>query len=404
MTATVLLAWELGDGLGHVTRLLRIADRLRQQGLRCRFAVRNLELAGRVVQSAGYEVLQTPLARVEPIQGPDGTQPVTVGDILGAIGFGAVERLAPVLAAWHGLIDLAAPDLVVTDYAPTANLALYGGPVPWVPIGDGFTLPPCETDRFLPFRKARPAYDEQRLLAVIGGLQAERGRPAPPRLPRLFEGNARFVITLPELDPWQVQRSTPAIGPIDPPPAPVDAEPVEAYFAYLSAGYPFTERVLEGLLAAGRRGSVFLRDSTAAQRDAWRARGLNVWDAPQNLRSMAERAAVIVHHGGVGTAEQALGLGRPQLLVPRHFEQFANASSLGTLRVAVSMRGGGRFTVEDVGRALEAVVDDGQFGRRAASIAHELAGRPTAALDIVATACRELAARSGGTDVGFRLV
>jgi hypothetical protein len=93
MTASVLFAWELGDGLGHVSRLLRIADRLRSAGLACRFVVRNLELAGRAVQSAGFEVLQSPIARVEAIRGPDGTQPVTVGDILGAIGFGSVDRL-----------------------------------------------------------------------------------------------------------------------------------------------------------------------------------------------------------------------------------------------------------------------------------------------------------------------
>ena len=207
MTRTVLFAWELGDGLGHVSRLIKIAERLRDAGVRCRFAVRQLELAGRAVQSAGFEVLQAPLARVEPIRGPDGTQPVTVGDILGAVGFSGVERLAPLVAGWHGLIELAAPDLVVTDYAPTANLALFGGPVPWIPIGDGFTLQPFETEQFLPFRKARPAFEEVRLLEVVGKVQSARGRPTPSRLPLLFEGTQRYVITLPELDPWRAVRS-----------------------------------------------------------------------------------------------------------------------------------------------------------------------------------------------------
>ncbi|GHD57305.1 hypothetical protein GCM10017083_38610 [Thalassobaculum fulvum] len=396
MTASVLFAWELGDGLGHVSRLLRIADRLRSAGLACRFVVRNLELAGRAVQSAGFEVLQSPIARVEAIRGPDGTQPVTVGDILGAIGFGSVDRLSPVVAGWHGLVELTRPDLVVTDYAPTMNLALFGGPVPWVPIGDGFTLPPSETERFLPFRRARPAYDEERLLSVVAQVQAERGRPTPDRLPRLFEGSARFVITLPELDPWRRVRATPAIGPIDPPPQPVESVPTEAFFAYLSAGFPYTERVLEGLLASGRTGSVFLRDSTAAQREGWRQRGLPVWDAPQDLRAMAARAEVIVHHGGVGTAEQTLGLGRPQLLVPRHFEQFANADSLGALGVAVGLRGGGRFTVEDVGLALAAVIDGDRYRERAALRARELAERPPAALDAVVAECIDLATRAQG--------
>lgn len=394
MTATVLLAWELGDGLGHVSRLLRIAERLRSAGMRCRFVVRNLEVAGRAVQSAGFEVMQAPIARVEAIQGPDGTQPVTVGDILGAIGFNSVDRLSPLVAGWHALVELAAPDLVVTDYSPTANLALFGGAVPWIPIGDGFTLPPCETDRFLPFRRARPAYDEKRMLETVAAIQAERGRPTPDRLPQLFEGSDRFVITLPELDPWRRVRSAPAIGPIDPPPQPVEASPQEAFFAYLSAAFPFTGRVLEGLLAAGRPGSVFLRDSTAAQREGWRQRGLTVWDTPRNLRAMAERASVIVHHGGVGTAEQALGLGRPQLLVPRHFEQFANADSLGRLGVAVSLRGAGKFAVADVGLALGSLLENAQFGQSAGSWARQLAARPAAVLDTVTAACADRASRN----------
>ena len=58
---------------------------------------------------------------------------------------------------------------------------------------------------------------------------------------------------------------------------------------------------------------------------------------------MAEKSKVIIHHAGVGTAEQTLGLGRPQLLAPRHFEQFANSDALGLLGVAVALRGAGRF-------------------------------------------------------------
>lgn len=390
MTASALLAWELGDGLGHVTRLLRIAERLRAAGVRCRFAVRNLELAGRVVQAAGFDILQSPLARVEPIRGPDGTQPVSAGDILGAIGFGAVERLAPIVGAWTTLLDTTAPDLVITDYSPTANLALYGGPIPWVAIGDGFTLPPHETERFLPFRKIRTAYDEARMLEVAGRVQRDRGRPTPARLPQLYEGDARFVITLPELDPWRRVRSTPAVGPIDPPPRPVDTAPGEAYFAYLSVAYAFTERMLEGLLASGRTGSAFLRDASAAKREEWRGRGLQVWDKPQDMRAMAERAAVIVHHGGVGTAEQVLGLGRSQFLLPRHFEQTANAGNLGGLGVAVALRGGGQFSVHDVGRALDAAGDGGKVAARAREIALELAARPAVALDLVVGACRDL--------------
>ena len=84
------------------------------------------------------------------------------------------------------------------------------------------------------------------------------------------------------------------------------------------------------------------------------------------------------------------------MLVPRHFEQFANADSLGALGVAVGLRGGGNFTVDDVGRAVACVVDDAGYRERAASRARELADRPLRALDRVTAECIAWASRERG--------
>jgi UDP:flavonoid glycosyltransferase YjiC (YdhE family) len=46
------------------------------------------------------------------------------------------------------------------------------------------------------------------------------------------------------------------------------------------------------------------------------------------------RVEAVVHHGGIGTAAQALRAGRPQLAVPYGFDQFDNAERLVRLRVA----------------------------------------------------------------------
>ena len=75
---TALLIWELGDGLGHVTRLIKIAERLTLQNVRCLFVVRNIELAGKYVRDRGFEVIQSPIAIIDPIRGPDGSQPATM--------------------------------------------------------------------------------------------------------------------------------------------------------------------------------------------------------------------------------------------------------------------------------------------------------------------------------------
>lgn len=386
---TALFIWELGDGLGHITRLLRIAEGLRRDGVRCLFVVRNIEVAGAVVLKHGFDVLQAPVARVEPIRGPDTNQPVSIADILGAIGFGERQRLEPLVGAWDALIEALAPDIAITDYAPTANLALYGGVARVLVIGDGFTLPPVELDHFIPFRKARPAHDEENLMAVVAEVQAARTRPTPSSLPRLFAGDYHFVVTLPEMDAWSSHRAQPAIGPIVPPPAPASVEPTQSYFAYLSAGYPHIDRVLAGLVESKRRGAVFLRDSTSEQRRLWRRQGLVIHDEPQNLAAIGESTTTIIHHGGIGTSETVLALGRTHILIPRHFEQFANTDRLGRLGVAVSLRSGGKFVTSDLSRALEASENLARQSR-AAVIAETLASRPADALHIVLAACRAL--------------
>lgn len=46
------------------------------------------------------------------------------------------------------------------------------------------------------------------------------------------------------------------------------------------------------------------------------------------------QAAVVVHHGGIGTSTEALRAGRPMLVVPHGFDQFDNAERLQRLGVA----------------------------------------------------------------------
>lgn len=66
---------------------------------------------------------------------------------------------------------------------------------------------------------------------------------------------------------------------------------------------------------------------------------------PSNVRAFAyapfsqllPRAKVIVHHGGIGTAAQALKAGLPQVVVPMSFDQPDNAARLERLGVAATL-------------------------------------------------------------------
>ena len=245
--------------------------------------------------------------------------------------------------------------------------------------------------RFPPFRRARPAFDDAEILKTVSHVQAQRGRQPLDRLPQLFAGSAHEVITLPELDPFRDQRRHLGIGPISGTPDPIESQPTQDYFAYLSAGYRFTAKILDGLIASGRPGSIYLRDSAGQARDRLRGFGLNIHEDAQDMSEMAERSAIIIHHGGVGTSETVLALGRPQLVVPRHAEQWLNASSLGRLGVAIAIRANDALSTKQVSDALATIRTRSDFAEQAKSVSAKLAERPKDALDHVLSVCDRLA-------------
>src|SRR5262249_51401106 len=136
---TVLLAWELGAGFGHVVSLRNIAASLRPQGFRCVAAVQDVGSAAAIARD-GIEVLQA------PAWGPAKSS-ATLGDRLGDSGLADPQALQQLLTAWQRIFDETKPDLVIADYAPAASLVARGR-VPLALAGTGYSLPPAEMRTF----------------------------------------------------------------------------------------------------------------------------------------------------------------------------------------------------------------------------------------------------------------
>ena len=102
----------------------------------------------------------------------------------------------------------------------------------------------------------------------------------------------------------------------------------------------------------------------------------------------------MVHHGGIGTTEVALGIGRPQLLLPRHQEQSLTARSLEALGLAVSLSR--EFEPRTLARAVEQVLEEPAYGARAQAFAQELQARgPFDNVARIVEGSREILARLG---------
>lgn len=371
---TVLFAWELGDGLGHVSRLLPIAKALRAEGVRCVFAVRNLVNCHPLVAREGFPVFAAPI--VAPYEAPDlhGKPIASMGDVLATVGYSEPAKLAALVAAWEAIIDSVAADLIVADYSPTAALAAFGR-TPVVHIGDWFTLPPGIWSEFRPFKEHPNRVDPGVLARTVAEVQRQRGRPAPDHVPQLVQGIRNFVLTLPELDPYQDYRKDTETGPLEPLPSPADQMPSQDYFAYLSNSYPGTQKVLTALADAQWRGEIYLRDAAEAVRAAWREKGLTVHDRPCDMLEMTAKSRVVIHHGGLGTLEQVLARGRPQLVIARHFEQQKNGMFVGKLGAGAVIRSGNRFQEDHIRQAMALLLENPNFAGNARRLAAQIAAR-----------------------------
>jgi UDP:flavonoid glycosyltransferase YjiC (YdhE family) len=100
--------------------------------------------------------------------------------------------------------------------------------------------------------------------------------------------------------------------------------------------------------------------------------------------ALFDRAALVVHQGGVGTTAQCLRAGKPMLIVPFSHDQPDNSRRMLRLKVARVIQRGNYMPMR-VARRLRAMLDEPRFSRRAKSVAQRLSHE-----DGVRTACDAL--------------
>jgi rhamnosyltransferase subunit B len=82
-----------------------------------------------------------------------------------------------------------------------------------------------------------------------------------------------------------------------------------------------------------------------------------------NLRPLLSRAALLVHHGGIGTTARALQAGIPQIISPLVYDQPDNAERVRLLKVGRRLDRR-RFTASNLASSIKALLDDSDVERR----------------------------------------
>lgn len=340
----ILLAWELGGGLGHLAPLRVLAEHLRERGWDCVWAVRNLDAAARFLVGEGaaaiHQLHQAPLAQ-QPPQHPLDVQ-LNYASTLFSCGYDDPLTLAVRLKAWCALLRQSGCVRVIANHAPSALLAgrALGLPVAW--CGTGFTVPPAVRPfpPYVPQASAAVMQDnEQKVAGIVNQALRALGAPELPQLQDLFTGSPPGLFTYVETDHFAEHRTAGHLGLHDLSTGnELDWGPGRRprVFAMLNPS-PGTAALLSALQALPAQVLVKTRDLAAPPLDALQRPGLVITQQAVRLRQAMESCDVSVGHGAHGATVEALLAGKPQLLLPDQRERQLLATRMVAMGAAVSL-------------------------------------------------------------------
>lgn len=329
--ARVLLAWELGGGLGHCAKLAPLATGLAKRGHDVYFAARDVATAQRVLPGSDVRCLQSPCMLARPPQSL--RQPRTFAQVLSQVGFGSDAQLRALVDAWRTLFELVEPDVIVCEHAPSALLASRWTDAFRVVVGTGFSVPPdvAPLPDLCPWLGQLPAdlaAQENGVLGRVNRLLSAGQRPTVDRLARLYaDAHVSLVMTFRELDHHPVRRDAAYCGSWS---LPGGAEPVwppgdePRVFAYLK---PLAGPFRVGAALAALR-ELPLRTLAYVPHAPPRllslaSPSLRICREPLDMAAVAQQCELALLNGTSGTATQCLLAGVPLVMVPLFLEQAA---------------------------------------------------------------------------------
>lgn len=372
--ANIMIAWELGGGLGHIMRVAALARELSAKGHEVFAVLRHLPDSSFASWPTGTRLLQAPKSHRRD---PGFKDLSTYADILFASGYHDARTLGGLVIGWSSLIELIEPVVIVADHSPTACLVARLSDIPLVRFGSGFCAPP-QLDRYPVFR-TWSAVDLQRLEAVhaqvLQSINAIAGSCALSfdSIAQALQPDLDLVTSWPQLDHYAQTRppgSVEYVGHELVCSSAVRAEWPEGarsrVLAYLKADYGGFEGVVAGLRRPGVSTVAYISGIGERQALAMCSDNFHVSTTPIDLIEASRHCDALVCHAGVGTVDIGLDAGKPVVLLPTTAEQLVYAKRVHAVGAGLIVDE--ESVAERFGEALDRVLSDARFAGAARSL------------------------------------
>ena len=380
---TVVMAWELGGGLGHMVPLSQVARPLLAAGHTVHMVLADLSNARAALGAlAGHERLhlwQAP-TWISPLFGS--SEPASYAELLFRAGYLDARRLSGLVEGWGTLLDQLRPDLLLVDHSPTALLAARGRTLRTAQFGTGFFIPVMESPipsyrEWEPVPRHRVERSESLVLQTCNTILAERGQPQLDQLRDLFRCDETFLVTVPELDHFEHRARDPdqhyygsLASASHGKPAHWPAGPGPAVFVYLKSEYRGLGEVLKRLKAGPWRVLAYIPGLTQTTVAETSGPNLRVVVDPVDMDEVCRSCDAVLCQSGSGTVATALQAGKAVVMLPMHMEQLLFARRVQAL-------GAGLYLTEDridrLENCLQRVLTQQSFTEAASAFARRYA-------------------------------
>ena len=390
----ILFAWELGENFGHASKITEIVRAMNGRA-KVTVAAQRPEAISVMAGGLDMRVGPAPFVPYRPPSGPD-DMALAYSDNLAHLGWDNPGQLLRLVEDWCAVFAREAPDLLVTQAAPTALLAArFAGGLATANFGSGFDIPPRTSPmpRFFHWMKdpdgtgaRRIADREKAVLATINTVLAAGNHAPLAVFADVLRADRTYLATVPEIDQYAPrarfepdhpaycgQLFTTTEG------ATCDwrrGRGGKRILAYLRVDRPETLPTLQALATLAPKHDIILTAPGIAPEMARQLTDTGVWvsEEPLRLDHLLPETEIGIGHASNGTSAAFLMSGLPQLCLPTQGEQTMVARTLAHNKLGLALVGG--FSAGHVMEHVARLIADKQITANCRATADRLSNDP----------------------------
>lgn len=351
----ITLVWELGGGLGHLYRLHTIGSALYERGFEISYILPFHAQALGAMQDEAKKIVVAPIKHT-----PNAlafSNRLNFSETLCNFSYSHSETFIALSKEWEFCIDDLGPDLIITDYAPTAVFMAHCLSIPCVMIGSGFSSPaiakpmPVYANVTHDVDVARFLKVEESVVQVLNDVNKRYDKKSFDSVGDIFsQVNHTYLCVDPSLDHYPNRRlsnkqsyigpignliNTPYVGSeIDTLFESAEKQNQKVVLIYLNKNYSHLRQVFAQLSGKPIHVLAYCKEIDPLIKNYYSNTSTLFTEQALNLSEIVSRVDVLIHHGGINLSHLGMMQTKPQCLLPRYDEQTMTAKNLETQNLA----------------------------------------------------------------------